>query len=350
MAVDGPPAALVIVEVRWRAGRDFGCPRNLRLRPLQRVRSAPRPTVYSNAALLPCACRSSWPRRGRAGGGAGPGIIVTRCDVAQRDHSASAAARGAGVVRLRAARSSHDPGLVETNVAIFSINLVAGGISCHQQHGHTRPAAWITSDGRLVETRLENGDQVRLLSVDRVGHGSAVASCIRATSMTPTARGRQRGWSPRQVSAALHEIDEQPSPGRRRPCPRRYQSGNGLHGLVSLAHALRRDQCHAPLGRRHECMETRVETPSHVRRGSRTPAFERPWNSLGKPIQVLAALVISTASYPLRHGPQLASSPARATDPHGRARLKSVGVQLTALPDRAEPSGSRRSRRATSCS
>ena len=57
---------------------------------------------------------------------------------------------------------------------------------------------------------------------------------------------------------------------------------------------------------------------------------------LGKPFEECAALVISTASYPLRHGPQLAWSFIAGEEPEtpmAELGWKSVGVlELTALP------------------
>lgn len=57
---------------------------------------------------------------------------------------------------------------------------------------------------------------------------------------------------------------------------------------------------------------------------------------LGKPIEVCTALVISTASYPLRHGPQLAwnfIAGAEPRTPMAELGWTSVGVvELTALP------------------
>jgi len=57
---------------------------------------------------------------------------------------------------------------------------------------------------------------------------------------------------------------------------------------------------------------------------------------LGKPIEQCIALVISTATYPLRHGPQLAWNFIAGQEPHtpmAELGWKSVGVlELTALP------------------
>ena len=68
VAVDpGPPAALVVVEVRWRAGRGLRPARGDRRPPQARPRPARRRTACSTAASLPdgspcrgCRCGSTW--------------------------------------------------------------------------------------------------------------------------------------------------------------------------------------------------------------------------------------------------------------------------------------------------
>ena len=84
--------------------------------------------------------------------------------------------RPSRAIRCRSEGSPHDPGLIETNVAIFSINLVARDIPSDQQHGHTL-AAWIAGDG-LVETCLEIGDEDRLLSIDRAGDRDRIGGLV----------------------------------------------------------------------------------------------------------------------------------------------------------------------------
>ncbi len=75
---------------------------------------------------------------------------------------------------------------------------------------------------------------------------------------------------------------------------------------------------------------------------------------LGKPIEECVALVNSTASYPLRPGPQLAWSFIAGQQPETpmtELGWKSVGVlELTALPSIARTVWLPGSRRPTSCS
>ena len=106
---------------------------------------------------------------------------------------------------------------------------------------------------------------------------------------------------------------------------------------------------------RHKCPETRLEAAAHVR-GDHEP--QHPSRPAGAPRQAdrgVLALVISTASYPLRPGSQLAWSFIAGKQPEtpmaelGWAVRRRARAHGTAQPP-AHPSGSRGSRRPTSCS
>ena len=86
---------------------------------------------------------------------------------------------------------------------------------------------------------------------------------------------------------------------------------------------------------RHKCPETRLEAPAHIR-GITNHTSAALLELLGKPIEACSALVITTASYPLRQGPQLAWSFIAGEEPRtpmAELGWASVGVlELTALP------------------
>ena len=93
VAIDpGPPAALVIVEVRWRADRDFGLaggdrrPSQARPGPGSGLR-ADRPRHAAGRSAGPAPAVAVRPRRGRARRQASD-ITGTRCDVSHSDATA----------------------------------------------------------------------------------------------------------------------------------------------------------------------------------------------------------------------------------------------------------------------